>query len=184
MRIAINISFLTLSLPFLPGCATRKAEHVEVSPTLLWVVSDSAGRHETTNHYSPCVVSQGIPFTLDFSERGPMAPPAWGWRQAVREGVRAQCKVALSGTNAVFSGRTDYQTHLGVTSNYHEDDRSLRGVTLRSYSTVFRGTLALGREIRIHAGEDINNGPFLCLAFRSSAAPTSKFTPTSASPHY
>jgi len=172
----------------LAACATRKAAHVEVTPKLCWHVHDYAGGpigsadyHDITNYwvtncYAPFVVSQGVRFTMDFAQHDIFTSPDTQKAEQYFDGVLTRLTVAVSNSTACFSGRTEYHLHLGVTSSYYEDDESLYGQTLRSYSTRFCGTCTLGHEMRVGAGEDINDDPVVFFTFRQSAAPLSKFT--------
>ena len=160
----------------LTGCATRDIANIEVTPAVLWVVSDDTGKHCTTNHYASFVVTPGVPFTLDFSQHDSLTSPDTERPENYFDGVLAHFIVTTSNTTAFFSGRADYQLHLGVTSSYTEDDESLYGQTLRSYSTRFRGTCTFGHTVQLGAGEDINDEPSVCLTFRQTSAPVSKFT--------
>jgi hypothetical protein len=162
---------------FLSGCATRNAANVEVAPAVLWVTTDDSGRHVMTNRYASCVVPQGVPFALDFSEHDSFASPDTARRERYFDGVLAMLSVSTSNTTARISGRVEYHLHLGVTSSYTEDQESLYGHTLRAYSTRFSGSTEFGHQIRIGAGEDINNQPSVLLTFRTTSAPPSKFTP-------
>ena len=161
----------------LAGCATRNAANVEVAPAVLWVTTDDSGRHVTTNRYAPCVVSQGAPFALDFSQHDSFTSPDTERKEHYFDGVLAKLSVSTSNTTACISGRVEYHLHLGVTSSYTEDQESLYGQTLRAYSTRFSGTAELGHQIRIGAGEDINDQPSILLTFWTTSAPPSKFTP-------
>jgi len=167
----------------LTACATRNASHIEVTAKLCWHVRDypSADGHDITNYwvtncYAPFVVSQGVPFTMDFAQHDSFASPDTQKVEHYFDGVVARMTVAVSNMTACFSGRADYHLHLGVTSSYYEDDESLYGQTLRSYSTRLSGTCTLGHEMQIGAGEDINDEPVVCFTFRQSTAPLSRFS--------
>ncbi len=160
----------------LVGCATRNGSNVEVAPALLWVTTDDSGRHVVTNRYASCVVSQGVPFTMDFAEHSSFTSPDTQTQEQYFDGVCARLTLSTSNTTASISGRVEYHLHLGVTSSYTEDQESLSGQTLRAYSTRFSGTTELGHTIRIGAGEDINNQPCVLLTLRATSAPPSKFT--------
>ena len=176
MRCHFVVSLIAVSL-LLAGCATPKASNVEVAPTILWVTTNDSGKHVMTNRYASCVVSQGVPFTMDFSQHDSFTSPDTGRKEHYFDGVLAKLTVTTSNTTARFSGRVEYHLHLGVTSSYTEDQKSLHGQTLRQYSTRFSGTTELGHTIKIGAGEDINNEPSVLLTFRPTSAPPSKFTP-------
>ena len=160
----------------LAGCATRNASNVEVAPALLWVTTDDSGRHVVTNRYASCVVSQGVPFTMDFAEHSSFTRPDTQTQEHYFDGVLAELRVSTSNTTASISGRVEYNLHLGVTSSYTEAQESLNGQTLRAYSTRFSGTTELGHTITIGAGEDINNQPSVLLTLRKTSAPPAKFT--------
>jgi hypothetical protein len=160
----------------LAGCATRNALNVEVTPALLWVTTDDSGRHVVTNSYVSCVVSQCVPFTMDFAEHSSFTSPDTRRQEQCFDGVFAELKVSTSNTTAWISGRIEYHLHLGVTTSYTDDLESLHGQTLRAYSTRFSGTTELGHTMRIGAGEDINNQPSVLLTLRTTSAPPSKFT--------
>ena len=167
----------------LTACATRQAGHVEVTPKLCWHVRDypAADGSDITNYwvtncYAPFVISQGVPFTIDFAQHETFASPDTGKTEHYFDGVVARLTVAVSNTTACFSGRADYDLHLGVTSSYYDDDESLYAQTLRSYSTRFSGSCTLGHEMRVGAGEDINDEPVVFFTFRQTAAPSSKFS--------
>ena len=167
----------------LTACATRQAGHVEVTPKLCWHVRDypAADGSDITNYwvtncYAPFVISQGVPFTIDFAQHETFASPDTGKTEHYFDGVVARLTVAVSNTTACFSGRADYDLHLGVTSSYYDDDESLYAQTLRSYSTRFSGSCTLGHEMRVGAGEDINDEPVVFFTFRQIAAPSSKFS--------
>jgi hypothetical protein len=170
------VSVIAASL-LLAGCATRNASNVEVVPAVLWVTTDDSGKHVMTNRYASCVVSQGVPFVLDFSQHDSFASPDAERVERYFDGVLAELSVSTSNSTARISGRVEYHLHLGVTSSYTEDQESLYGQTLRAYSTRFSGTTELGRQIRIGAGEDINNQPSVLLTFRTTSASPSRFTP-------
>ena len=186
MRLHFIIAVIVTAL-VLTACATRKVAHVEVTPKLCWHHHAYAGSvgsanyHDMTNYwvtncYAPFVVSQGVPFTMDFAQHDSFTSPDTQKSERYFDGVIAHLTVAISNTTACFSGRADYHLHLGVTSSYTTDDGSLYGQTLRSYSTRFSGTCALGHEMQIGAGEDINNEPVVFFKFRQTAAPLSKFS--------
>jgi hypothetical protein len=160
----------------LMGCASHRLSNVEVTPSVVWVVSDDSGRHCTTNRYAPFVVRSGVPFTLDFSQHDSFRSPDTDKTERYFDGVVASITVTASNTTAVFSGRTAYQLHLGVTASYTEDDASLYGQTLRLYSTRFHGSSTFGHTIELRAGEDINDEPSVCLSFRQTPARISRFT--------
>lgn len=113
---------------------------------------------------------------MDFAQHGTFTSPDTQEVEQYFDGVVARLAVAVSNTTACFSGRADYHLHLGVTSSYYQDDEALYGQTLRSYSTRFSGTCTFGHEMRIGAGEDINDEPFVLFTFRQTAAPLSKFS--------
>jgi hypothetical protein len=174
-RLFANLSAAFGVALLLTACVTHRGKNVEVAPAVFWVISDDSGRHESLTRYKPLVVAQGVPFKLNFSEQDSFDSPDTGKREVCFNGVRARLSVTISNTTACFLGRSEYQTHLGVTSSSYEDDKTLYGQTIRTYSARFDGTARLGKEIRVHAGEDINNGPFLCLVFRETSAPVAKF---------
>jgi hypothetical protein len=161
----------------LTSCATRTASNVEVAPAVLWVGTDDHGKHVITNRYAPCVVSQGVPFALDFSQHDSFTSPDTERREHYFDGLLAKIAVSASNTTAHVSGRVEYHMHLGGTSSCTAEQASLHRQTLRAYSTHFSGTTELGYQLRIGAGEDINNEPSLLLTFRTTTAPTSKFAP-------
>jgi len=175
MRLCSTIA-ISASASMLTACTTRKLASIEVTPAVFWTSTDDSGRHEITNHYAPFVIAQGVPFTIDCSQHDSFDSPDTQRGEKYFSGVLAHLTVTVSNTTACFSGRADYQKHLGVTSSYAEDDESLYGHTLRTYSTRFCGTSALGHQVRIGAGEDINDQPSICLIFRQTSAPISKFT--------
>jgi hypothetical protein len=175
MRLCFTIVIMAVA-SMLTACATRKPASVEVTPAVLWISNDDRGRHESTNHYAPCVIAQGIPFKIDCSQLDSFTSPDTQKDEKFFDGVLVHLTVTVSNATACFAGRVDYQLHLGVTSSYTEDDESLSGQTLRTYSIRFSGTSTLGHQIRIGAGEDINNEPSICLMFRRTSAPISKFT--------
>jgi hypothetical protein len=96
------------------ACAAPKNTHVEVWPKLCWHVRDYAGGpigspnyHEitnywVTNYYSPFVVSQGIPFTMDFAEHDSFNSPDTGKVEHYFDGVMARLTVSVSNTTAFF----------------------------------------------------------------------------------
>lgn len=176
MRSYFIVSVIAASL-LLVDCATRDTSNVEVAPAVLWVTTDSIGKHVTTNRYASCVVPQGAPFTIDFSRHDSFTSPDTGRKERRFDGVLASLSVNVSNTTAHISGRLENHLHLGVTSSYTEDRESLYGQTLRAYSTRFSGTTELGHTIRIGAGEDIENQPSVLLTFRMTSAAPSKFTP-------
>jgi|SRR6185369_2296213 len=176
MRFHFAIAVM-VTASMLTACATRKIAHIEVTPAVSWVATDSIGRHQSTNHYAPFIVSQGVPFTMDFAKHDTFTSPDTQKIEQYFDGVVAHLTVAASNTTACFSGRADYHLHLGVTSSYYQDDETLYGQTLRSYSTRFSGTCAFGHEMRVGAGEDINDEPVVSFTFRETAAPLSKFSP-------
>jgi hypothetical protein len=149
---------------------------VEVSPALHWVITDSTGRHESHYRFKPYVVSQARPFTLDFSRPDSFESPDTGRIERYFEGVRTHMTVTISNEFAYVVGRCDYDSHLGVVDSYEEDDEALYGQLIRSLSTRFTGSTKLGHELRIRAGEDANEQPSVCVTFRETAAPVSKFT--------
>ncbi len=171
------IASILAASSLLAGCATRTACNVEVAPAVLWATTDDSGKHLLTNRYASCVVSQGVPFTMDFSQHDSFTSPDTGRLEEYFDGVLAKLAVTTSNTTARFVGRIEYHLHLGVTSSYTEDQKSLYGQTLRSYSTRFSGSAELGHTIRIGAGEDINDEPSILLTFRATSAPPSKFIP-------
>ena len=174
MRLCFTIAIIaSASMP--ATCTTRKLASIEVTPAVIWVNTDDSGRHEITNHYAQFVIVQGVPFTIDCSQRDSFNSPDTKRDEKFFSGVLTHLTVTVSNTTACFFGRTDYQEHLGVTSSYTLDE-SLYGQTLRTYSTRFCGTSALGQQVRIGAGEDINDQPSICLIFRQTSAPISKFT--------
>jgi hypothetical protein len=170
--LAVGIAGATV----LTGCASHRLSNIEVTPSVVWVGGDDSGRHCTTNRYAPFVVRSGVPFTLDFSHHDSFRSPDTGKSECYFDGVVASVIVTASNTTAIFSGRTDYQLHLGVTASYTEDDESLYGQTLRLYSTRFCGSSTFGHTIELRAGEDINDEPSVCLSFRQTPAQISKFT--------
>lgn len=174
MRLYITIAIIATA-SMLTACATRKLGGVEITPAVFWVTTDDGGRHEFTNYYAPFVVARGVPFTLDCSQRDSFESPDTKRDEKYFSGVFAHLTVTISNTTACFSGRADYQEHLGVTSSYAADNESLYGETFRTYSTRFCGTSALGHQVRIGAGENINDQPSICLMFRQTSAPISKF---------
>lgn len=176
MRGYFIVSVIAANL-LLVGCATRSASNVEVAPAVLWVTTDDSGKHVMTNRYASCVVSQGVPFTMDFSQHDSFISPDTERRERYFDGVLAELTVSTSNSTARIAGRVEYHLHLGVTSSYTEDQESLHGQTLRAYSTRFSGSTELGHMIKIGAGEDINNQPSVLLTFRATSAPPSKFTP-------
>ena len=168
----------------LAGCATRNASNVEVAPAVLWVTTDDSGRHVMTNRYASCVVSQGVPFTMDLAQHDSFTTPDTERKEHYFDGVLAKLIVSTYNTTAHISGRVEYHLHLGVTSSYTEDQKSLHAQTLKAYSTRFSGTTELGHTIKIGAGEDINNQPSVLLTFRTTSAPPSKFTPVLLDDHH
>ena len=161
----------------LTACSTRKIARIEVTPAVSWIVTDGSSHHASTNYYAPFVVSQGVPFTMDFAQHDTFTSPDTQKIEPYLDGVVARLIVTISNSTACFSGRTDYHLNLGVTSSVYGDDESLYGQTLGSYSTRFSGTSALGHELRIGAGEDISNEPVVCFTFRQTTAPLTKFSP-------
>lgn len=172
-------------------CATRRTACVEVTPRLCLHCHSYAGsigspnyeditNYWVTNCYTPFVVSEGAPFSIDFAQHDTFTSPDTGAKEKCFNGVITHLRVTVSNTVASFSGRTEFNEHLGVTSSYNNDDRSLYGQTLRSYSTRFDGTCTLGQEMQIGAGEDIDDEPVVCFTFRRCTAPLSKFNPESA----
>src|ERR1039458_2202801 len=109
----------------LAGCATRNASNVEVAPAVLWVTTDDSGRHVMTNRYASCVVSQGVPFTMDLAQHDSFTTPDTERKEHYFDGVLAKLIVSTYNTTAHISGRVEYHLHLGVTSSYTEDQKSL-----------------------------------------------------------
>jgi hypothetical protein len=189
VRIQFVIGFATALV--LAGCTIPKATHVEVTTKLYWHEHDYAGGppgsadyHEitnywVTNYYAPFIVTQGSSFSMDFVNHDSFISPDTQRNEEYFDGVLAHLSVTVSNTTACFSGRAEYHLHLGVTSSYLTDDGSLYGETLRSYSTRFRGSCSLGHEMQIGTGEDINDEPIVCITFRTTSAPLSKFNQTS-----
>lgn len=114
---------------------------------------------------------------MDFAEHDSFSSPDSEKVEHYFDGVKACLTVSVSNTTAYFSGRADDDTDLGVTSSYYEDDRSLYGETFKSYSTRFSGTCALGHEMQIGAGEDIDDEPVVFFTLQKTEAPLSKFNP-------
>src|SRR5262245_24209345 len=106
MRFHFIIAVIVPAL-MLTACATREAAHVEVTPAIAWVVTDDGGRHESTNRYAPFVVSQGVPFTIDFSQHDSFTSPDTQKVERYLDGVVTHLTVAISNTTACFSGRSD-----------------------------------------------------------------------------
>jgi hypothetical protein len=158
------------------GCMTSQHQNVEVTPALQWVITDNSGRHEFHYRYKPCVVVPGRPFTLDFGQPNSFESPDTQRREDYFEGVHTRMTVTVSNGVACVVGRCDYGTHLGVVDSYEEEDESLYGQAIRFLSTRFTGTTRLGHELRIRAGEDDENEPSVCVTFRETFAPPSKFT--------
>lgn len=164
-----------------------RKDHVEVAPKLCWHVREYAGASGSTNYhairdywvtnrYAPFIVSQGVPFTMNFAQHDRFISPDTQKPEDYFDGVITRMRVTVSNTAASFSGRANYHLHLGVTSSYDEDDESLYGQTLRSYSTRFSGACALGHEMRIGAGEDVNDEPVVSFTFQPSTSPLSQFS--------
>lgn len=143
-----------------PGGGAR----LEITPTLLWVVTDDAGRHETRVRYRPCVVAAGRPFPLDFSRAGE------------RDAVRADVTVTRIDDDAQVVGWASHETQLGVTTDEAEPDAALHATTARRYVTSFRGRRALGRELVVPIGEDVDDRVSLVVVVRSTDAPTARCT--------
>jgi hypothetical protein len=183
MTLRITIFFSAL---IFTACATRK-DHIEVVSKLCWHVHDYAGSPGSTNYhvirdywvtnrYAPFIISQGVPFTMDFAQQDRFTSPDTQKTEHYFDGVMARMRVTVSNTTAFFAGHADYHLHLGVTSSYDEDDKSFYGETLRSYSTRFSGTCTMGHEMHIGAGEDINDEPVVSFTFQPSTSPLSKFS--------
>ncbi len=175
MRLGL-IVIASLLCVALTGCTTSQRRNIEVSPALHWVVTDSMGRHESHYRYKPYVVVPGRPFTLDFGKPNSFESPDTQRTEDYFEGVRVHMTVTVSNGVACIVGRCDYDTHLGVVDSYEEDDESLYGQAIRFLSTRFTGATKLGHELRIRAGEDDDNEPSVCVTFRETLAPPSKFT--------
>ena len=170
------------------ACADPNATNVEVTPKLYWHVRhygsgpsredfDESTNYWATNYYKLFVVSQGCPFTMDFANHDVFTSPDTQKNEAYSNGVLAKITVTVVNNTAYFSGRADYNLHLGINSGYTTGVKSLSGETLRSYSTRFRGTCDLGKEMQIGTGEDIYNEPVVCFTFRQTSAPLSEFYP-------
>ena len=175
MRAAHFLTSILLS-GLLTACTSPRTANVEVSPVLRWVITDSNGRHESLTRFRPCVVAQGRRFTLDFSRDDSFQSPDSLREEKIFDGLRAHMTVTLSNGVALVSGRCDWDEDLGVVASYYQDDESLHAQLLRDYSTRFRGTTALGHELHIGAGEDINDQVSLCVTFRETTARPSRFT--------
>ena len=190
VRLHFTIAIIVAS-SVLTACADPNTTNVEVTPKLYWHINDYAGEgpgspdyHEitnywTTNFYTPFVISQGTPFTMDFAQHDSFTSPDTLNNEEYFDGVMTEMTVSVSNTTAYFSGRAEYHLHLGTTSAYMTGAESLYGETLRSFSTRFRGTCDFGDEMQIGAGEDVNDEPVVCFTFRQTSAPLSKFDPIS-----
>jgi hypothetical protein len=170
----------------LTGCASRKLAHVEVTPKLCWHVHDYAGsigfadyhditNYWATNYYVPYVVSQRVPFTMDFAEHDSFTSPDNHQRERYFDGVQVHMAVAVSNATALFCGRCEYQLHEGVTKSYVEDDEGMHAQTLSSSSERFTGSSTLGHEILVHDADSASE-PSVYMTFRLTAKPKSKFT--------
>ncbi len=171
------------------GCATRRAVHVEVTPTLLWHPFDDRGRIGpayydcvtngwVTNRYAPFVVCQGVPCTMDFSDGcDSFWSPDTQRDELYFDGLIARLSVAVSNTTVSFWGRTEYQIHLGATASDSGAHEAVDVEAQRSHSTRFRGRCALAHAVQVGAGDDLNDEPVLCLVFRLTTAPLSDFDP-------
>jgi hypothetical protein len=119
-HVAIAILALTTA-----GCAVHKSARIEVTPALLWVWTDYKGRSETTNHYAPFVVSQNVPFTMDFAFHDSFNGPDTGRNEPYFDRVMARLTVTLSNDVAFVTGRCDFDRHLGIVASYENDDEWL-----------------------------------------------------------
>lgn len=155
---------ITPTRPLPPPSTPAAGSRLEVAPTLLWVVTDDAGRHETRVRYRPCVVAAGRPFPLDFSRAGE------------RDAVRADVTVTRIDDDAQVVGWASHETQLGVTTDEAEPDAALHATTARRYVTSFRGRRALGRELVVPIGEDVDDRVSLVVVVRSTDAPTARCT--------
>ena len=157
------------------ACTSPKTVRVEVSPALRWVTTDSTGRHASLARFRPFVVTQGRPFTLDFSRHDSFQSPDSLRDERIFRGVRARMTITLFNGIALVSGRCDWNDHLGIVASYEQDDESLYAQLLRGYSTRFRGTTRIGHELQIGAGQDDNDQVSLCLTLNETASRPSKF---------
>jgi hypothetical protein len=149
--------------------------NVEIQPSLHWVVTDDTTRTDNFIHYSPLVCTQGALCKIDISEHDTFDNPASRKREEYFDGVVTKITSTVSNDDAFFKGTIEYQTHLGITASYTEKDRSLHGQTIRRYTSYVSGRIKIGQELRIQAGEDINNGVFLVLIFRPTKNAVSQF---------
>lgn len=193
MRLHFTIAII-VATSILTACADPNVTNVEVTPKLYWHVRhygggpvregfDESTNYWVTNYYKPFVVSQGSPFTMDFAIHDVFTSPDTQKNEKYSNGVLAKLTVAVADTTVYFSGRADYNLHLGIHSGYTTGVKSLYGETLKSYSTRFRGTCDLGREMQIGTGEDIYNEPIVCLTFRQTSVPLCEFYPISLNNH-
>lgn len=174
MRVLTILSLLAPGGLF-TACTAPRLAHVEVTPALRWVGTDSMGRHESMTRFRPCVVQQDRPFTLDFSVRDSFQSPDTLRRESILMGLRAHLTVTISNGVARVSGRCENDDHLGIVASYEQDDESLYAHLIRKFSTRFRGTSTLGHELRIGTGEDVNNEVSLCVTFRETSARPTRF---------
>jgi hypothetical protein len=169
------LSFL-LSLIFtLNAEAGPPPVNVEVHTGLRWVITDDNGRHETFLDYPSFVCSLNKPCIIDCSEQNSFMNPATKKRHDIFDGVVFKLTIGVSGNEAAFHGTIHYQTHLGVTHLYEEEDGSLNGQTLRSFTTYVSGKRRFGSEFEIQAAENINDGVFVVLKFNPTTRKPSKF---------
>jgi hypothetical protein len=185
MRPHLIIAIIAAAL-VLTACAARKAAHIEVTPRLCWHVHDYAGsigspdyhnitNYWATNRYESFVISQRVPFTMDFAQHDSFTSPDTHRHEHYFDGVQVRMTVTLSNATAAFFGRCEYQLHEGITANYYTDDEAMYAQTLSSSSERFTGVSALGHEICIHHADSASE-PSVYLIFRLTPKPTSSFT--------
>jgi hypothetical protein len=163
-------AFLALLAAAMTAVAAEPARSgdIEVHPALIWVTTDDTGRHENRVEYAAQVVTSSVEsdgIVIDMSQPVGLLLDTPGAEQPVFDGVVLRLTVFQSGDSVQVSGRAEYETLLGVTSSHEDIDSDLHARTVRRYTTYFRGHAKLGRELRIQAAEDINDGVSVALTF-------------------